>query len=47
MTGLGGRAAESRAGTGVFTLQGIPLGGKTVDELPKGVYVVDGKKVVK
>ncbi|MBR1668118.1 MAG: hypothetical protein IJ693_07555 [Bacteroidaceae bacterium] len=47
VTGLSGRSAESRAGTGVFTLQGMPLGGKTVDELPKGVYVVDGKKVVK
>ena len=46
VTGLGGRAAES-SGTGVFTLQGVSLGGKTVDELPKGVYVVDGKKVVK
>jgi hypothetical protein len=31
----------------VYTLQGVALGEKDVKRLPKGMYVVDGKKVVK
>ena len=31
---------------GVYNLQGVRLG-TSLDRLPKGIYVVDGKKVVK
>lgn len=30
---------------GVYTLQGVSLGQKDVQSLPKGIYIVDGKKV--
>ena len=30
---------------GVYTLQGVALGQKDVQSLPKGIYIVNGKKV--
>lgn len=44
-TGISDIATESKKG--VYTLQGVALGEKDVKQLPKGMYVVDGKKVVK
>ncbi len=44
-TGIGGIAAKQKKG--VYTLQGVALGEKDVKRLPRGIYVIDGKKVVK
>ena len=32
---------------GIFTLSGLRLSATSLDELPSGLYIVDGKKVVK
>lgn len=40
-----GRVNADKAKAEVFTLQGIKLN-KQVNELPKGIYIVDGKKIV-
>ncbi len=45
VTGISDIAAKQKKG--VYTLQGVALGEKDVKKLPKGMYVVDGKKVVK
>ena len=45
VTGISDIATKSKKG--VYTLQGVALGEKDVKKLPKGMYVVDGKKVVK
>ena len=45
VTGISDIAAKQKKG--VYTLQGVALGEKDVKRLPKGMYVVDGKKVVK
>lgn len=45
-TGIEGVASEGETGSGVYTLQGVALGGiKDVESLPRGVYIMDGKKV--
>ena len=35
----------AQSAKGVYTLQGVSLGAKNVQSLPKGIYIVDGKKV--
>ena len=45
-TGIVDVGAESRIADGVYTLQGVDLGQKDVQSLPKGIYIVNGKKVV-
>ena len=37
---------DTAAKQGIYTLSGAKLGGK-VEDLPKGIYIVNGKKVVK
>lgn len=45
-TDIEGVASEGETGSGVYTLQGVALGDiKDVESLPKGVYIVNGKKV--
>lgn len=45
-TAIKGVASEGETGSGVYTLQGVALGGiKDVENLPRGVYILDGKKV--
>ena len=38
--------ADNRAAEGIYTLSGVRLSGELKD-LPKGIYIVNGKKVVK
>ena len=52
--GVGGETADRTRGdyggsVGVFTLQGVKVGGAEADvkSLPRGAYIVKGKKVVK
>ena len=45
-TDIEGVASEGETGSGVYTLQGVALGDiKDMESLPKGVYIVNGKKV--
>lgn len=44
-TGIVDVESEKRIADGVYTLQGVSLGQKDVQSLPKGIYIVDGKKV--
>ena len=45
-TAIEGVESEGETGSGVYTLQGVALGGiKDVENLPRGVYIMDGKKV--
>ena len=37
---------DTAAKQGIYTLSGVKLGGK-VEDLPKGIYIVNGKKLVK
>ena len=55
--GLGGKLTSGISSTktdkpantqkGIYTLNGPRLQAKTIDELPHGIYIVDGKKLVK
>ena len=45
-TGINTPTIDTAAKQGIYTLSGVKLGGEMKD-LPKGVYVVNGKKVVK
>ncbi len=46
-TEIGSIAAENVNNSGVYTLQGAALGNvKDVKSLPKGIYIVNGKKVI-
>ena len=45
-TGLNTPTIDIAARSGIYTLSGVKLGGEMKD-LPKGVYIVNGKKVVK
>lgn len=55
--GLGGKLTSGISSTktdkpanaqkGIYTLNGTRLQAKTIDELPHGIYIVDGKKLVK
>ena len=38
--------ADNRVAQGIYTLSGVRLSGE-LKELPKGIYIVNGKKVVK
>ncbi len=46
-TGMGKIATEKTldAQKGIYTINGVRLPAKSLDELPKGLYIVDGKKV--
>ena len=45
-TGLDGLTADCDADSGIYTLQGhkIDLAGRKLSDLPKGVYIINGKK---
>ena len=45
-TGINTPTIDIAAKQGIYTLSGVKLDGEMKD-LPKGVYVVNGKKVVK
>ena len=45
-TGINTPTIDNAAKQGIYTLSGVKLGGE-VKDLPKGVYIVNGKKVVK
>ena len=45
-TGINTPTIDTAAKQGIYTLSGVKLGGEMKD-LPKGVYIVNGKKVVK
>ena len=45
-TGINTPTIDIAAKQGIYTLSGVKLGGE-VKDLPKGVYIVNGKKVVK
>ena len=45
-TGINTPTIDTAAKQGIYTLSGVKLDGK-VEDLPKGVYIVNGKKVVK
>ena len=45
-TGINTPTIDTVARSGIYTLSGVKLGGE-VKDLPKGVYIVNGKKVVK
>lgn len=55
--GLGGKLTSGISSTktdkpanaqkGIYTLNGTRLQAKTIDELPHGIYIIDGKKLVK
>ena len=45
-TGINTPTIDIAARSGIYTLSGVKLGGE-VKDLPKGVYIVNGKKVVK
>ena len=44
--GINTPTIDNAAKQGIYTLSGAKLGGK-VEDLPKGIYIVNGKKVVK
>ena len=44
--GINTPTIDTAAKQGIYTLSGAKLGGK-VEDLPKGIYIVNGKKVVK
>ena len=44
--GINTPTIDTTAKQGIYTLSGVKLGGE-VKDLPKGVYIVNGKKVVK
>ncbi|MCG2648547.1 hypothetical protein JJE65_03910 [Alloprevotella tannerae] len=44
--GINTQTIDTTAKQGIYTLSGVKLGGE-VKDLPKGVYIVNGKKVVK
>ncbi|MFC2651507.1 MAG: peptidase, partial [Alloprevotella tannerae] len=44
--GINTPTIDTTARRGIYTLSGVKLGGE-VKDLPKGVYIVNGKKVVK
>ena len=46
ITSVSHLTTEGPARPGIYTLSGVKLQGKLKD-LPKGMYIVDGKKVVK
>jgi GH35 family endo-1,4-beta-xylanase len=48
-TGIGKIQAEKTldAQKGIYTIKGVRLPAKSLDDLPKGIYIIDGKKVVK
>ena len=47
VTAIEGISVNGEERQGVYTLQGVSLGENVdVDNLPKGVYVVNGKKVI-
>ena len=35
------------ASKGIYNLNGVRMQAKSLDELPSGLYIVDGKKIVK
>ena len=45
-TGINTPTIDTAAKQGIYTLSGVKLGGE-VKDLPRGVYIVNGKKVVK
>lgn len=45
-TAIEAPTADTAATQGIYTLSGIRLSGEQKD-LPKGVYIVNGKKIVK
>ena len=45
-TGINTPTIDTAAKQGIYTLSGVKLNGK-VEDLPKGVYIVNGKKVMK
>ena len=45
-TGIGLLKEYKKSVKNIFTLQGIRLS-KTWEELPVGIYIIDGKKVIK
>ena len=48
-TGIDGIKADKKidASKGIYNLQGVRLSATSLDELPSGLYIIDGKKVVK
>lgn len=46
MTGISSAKADKPAAKGVYNLQGMKLEGNT-DNLPKGIYIINGKKILK
>ena len=46
-TGIGEVVAVQNAQTGVYNLSGVRVADKMSNALPKGVYIVGGKKVIK
>lgn len=46
-TGINGITISNKVGKGIYTINGLLLEGKTKEELPKGIYIIDGKKYIK
>jgi hypothetical protein len=48
-TGINGIKTDKTidASKGIYNLQGVRLSATSLDELPSGLYIIDGKKVVK
>lgn len=46
-TGIAGIEAENGSRNAVYSISGVRVASKLTDDLPKGVYIVGGKKVVK
>lgn len=46
-TGIAGIEAENGSRNAVYSISGVRVASKFTDDLPKGVYIVGGKKVVK
>ena len=48
-TGIDGVKTDKKidASKGIYTLSGMRLSATSLDELPSGLYIIDGKKVVK
>lgn len=41
------RTEVTDASKGIYNLNGVRMSAKSLDNLPKGIYIVDGKKVSK
>lgn len=47
VTAIDRLASDVKNVKGVYTLQGVKLSGKENKELPKGIYIINGEKVIK